>query len=165
MPCCFSREEGAGIAPLPTLSTDGLCLQMQRMPTISHCRWLTFGTVGTPTHTARPKQPTQSWRQEVTFPWSTGAMGRRLWSLASLVSLLAPGQRWACRRSGKWRQWGEVKEKNVRRPTLENPRPFNKTKFSVLYQIGVLLKGYTCVRAYAFLSVPVLKEVLLHLWC
>lgn len=114
MPCCLSREEGAGIASLPTLSTDGLCLQMQRMPTISHCRWLTFGSAGTPTHMTRPKHPTQSWGQDIWSLWVAGAAGRRLWSLAPLVALLVPGQRWACRRSGKRSQWGEVKEKKCK---------------------------------------------------
>lgn len=111
MPCCLSREEGAGIASLSTLSTDGLCLQVRRMPTISHCRWLTFGTAGTPTHTARPKCPRQNWGQEISSLWVAGATGGKFWSLAPLVGLLVPGQRWACRRSGKWRQWGEVKGK------------------------------------------------------
>lgn len=166
MLCCLWREKGAGTASLPTLGTDGLCLQMQRMPTISHFRWLTFGTTSTPAHTGWPKHPSQSWGQETSSLWAAGAAEGRIWSLVALVGLLVPGQRWACRRSRKQRQWWEVKEKKKmwKVPPWQNPKPFNKTRLSMHCQTFLLLKGYTCVGAFAFLFVPVVK-VLLHLLC
>lgn len=174
MPGWLSREEGTGTTSLPTLSTDGLCLQMWRMPTIFHCRWLTFGTVGTRTHTATQRSQVASLTVWVgglsrwSGLWQTGLRQGEIWLTGRATACSQGYGRHGHSRQAGPRQTGfsvsfcwlagdrpklssqvvqEVKEKRGRGEARSVMKIHDQIKLSVLYQTFVMLKGYTHTRS------------------